>query len=155
MQIKPMIYVSLTPHQRVIATIEAEARGDDAEVQRLIDGCPKKTYRMGDASYVDTIRSLTHVQLRTECMLLTMALAVAAGLYMDADDDTLKKPLQQIANLRTAWNEALQSEGIGVGAMRKVAGLEPSLIDLFEQILPEPEPEKSAGFMEGFKDCFK
>lgn len=51
MNIKPQIYESLTPRQRVIASIEALARGDEEEKRRLVKSCPKKSYLQTDTAY--------------------------------------------------------------------------------------------------------
>jgi len=59
--IKPMVYEALTPKQRVIATLEAEARDDQAEVRRLVETCPKVTYRANDERYSGTMRGIVNI----------------------------------------------------------------------------------------------
>lgn len=42
MSIKPHIYEKLTTRQRIIAALEAKDRGDDTEIERLIETAPDK-----------------------------------------------------------------------------------------------------------------
>ena len=51
MNIKPIVYENLTPHQRVVAAFEAMARGDKDEADRLRETCPFKNYRQRDAAF--------------------------------------------------------------------------------------------------------
>lgn len=72
--ISPTVYESLTPRQRIIATIEAEARDDQDEVQRLVKTCPKKTYRMNDADYAEEVQLLLADSMAMECDMSYMAI---------------------------------------------------------------------------------
>jgi hypothetical protein len=50
------LYDRLTPDERFRLAIEAEARGDEQEVGRLVSSCPRKVYREIDAEYGERIR---------------------------------------------------------------------------------------------------
>lgn len=154
MQIKPMVYENLTARQRVIAVIEAEARDDDAEVKRLVKSCPKKTYRMNEAAFVETIQSLSHLNLHIECMIYRKVLGVAAGCYLDKDE-SIERLLQSIADIRGAWEMMLESMGIAPEAMRKASGLGESCLEVFEELIPEPDAEQVAALMAGMKESFE
>lgn len=52
MKIKDALYDSLTPDQRIHATLAALARDDMKEADRLADTCPEHTYRMKDSAYI-------------------------------------------------------------------------------------------------------
>ncbi len=152
MQIKPIIYDSLTPRQRVIATIEAEARGDKEEVQRLVKSCPKKLYRENDAAYTQTMHNLMYVSLGVECEMYKNAISYIAALYLDYG--VMEKFLQNIIDIRTAWHETLDSMGITLEAMNKASPLKPSFVELIEELLPEPEPENVAKIAADMRRCF-
>ncbi len=46
------LYDRLTAHERLRLVIGAQARGDDAEVDRLVQSCPRVNYSAGDDAYV-------------------------------------------------------------------------------------------------------
>jgi hypothetical protein len=48
-------YGRLTPDERVRAALEASARGDFEERDRLIDSCPQRDYRMSDHVFMDRL----------------------------------------------------------------------------------------------------
>jgi len=54
-------YDVLTADERFRLWALAEARGDDADVRRLIDACPKFAYTMNDLAFSDRARGLTHI----------------------------------------------------------------------------------------------
>ena len=49
-------YACLTPAERFALTVEALARGDEAEADRLEDACPKLYYRHNDAEFRDRMQ---------------------------------------------------------------------------------------------------
>jgi hypothetical protein len=49
-------YDKLKPDERFRLAIEALARGDDQEADRLATTCPRKVYRMNDVEYGDRVR---------------------------------------------------------------------------------------------------
>jgi hypothetical protein len=49
-------YGCLTPAERFALTIEAMARGDENEADKLEDSCPRHAYRMEDQEYRDRMR---------------------------------------------------------------------------------------------------
>jgi hypothetical protein len=153
MQIKPMVYENLTAHQRVIAVIEAEARDDEAEVQRLVKSCPKYNYRSNDAAFVETMRSLIHMTLWVEYILQRNAIGLMAALYMD-NDKSIEPILQNIADIRAAWDETLKSMAIDQRTLRKAATLDPLLMDFLEELIPEPDPEYVAILAADMKGSF-
>lgn len=44
-------YHALHPDQRFVAAVMARSRGDDAEFERLVNTCPRHTYRMTDPAF--------------------------------------------------------------------------------------------------------
>jgi hypothetical protein len=54
-------YETLTGAERFALMIEAMARGDEAECDRLEDSCPQKVYRCDDADFRDCMRRAYHI----------------------------------------------------------------------------------------------
>ncbi len=149
--IKPIVYESLTPRQRVIATIEAEARGDEVEAKRLVATCPRKTYTQADAAYTDMMIHLVAMSVAIESDIRGYLIGTLLAVIME-HDDTLQVFLQKIANVRAAWRETLEVQGIDPDVMRKfTAPLEHEGIKFFEDMLPEAEPEDVAKEKEGMQ----
>ena len=61
------LYDQLTPKERLALVLEAKARGDETEEQRLRSTCPRRVYSMPDAAFTD----------REDMCFARMALALA------------------------------------------------------------------------------
>ncbi len=120
MNIKSSVYESLTPRQRVIATIEAEARGDDDEVHRLVDTCPKFTFRQNDTEYSYTMVRLIALKLAIESDIRGYVIGALLSIIVE-HNDALQVFLQDIANTNAAWNETMEVLGIDPASMKKFA----------------------------------
>ena len=152
MQIKNSIYENLTAQQRLVAVIEAFARKDKAEVDRLMDSCPKKTYRLNDWAFSRGLQKLMHMTLHVECMLYRKAMVVMMALI--AEKDELIDPLlQSISDTQAAWNEALKTIGISTEVVQKANGFDPIFIEMMTELLPDPDPENVAKLAADFKGC--
>ena len=82
-KITTSVYENLTPKQRVVASIEAESRGDAAERKRLIQTCPKVTYRQTDAKFSETMDRLLAAAAGIECELRGHALSFLFAMLND------------------------------------------------------------------------
>ena len=49
-------YKALSPPERLVLTVEAMARGDEDEADRLDDSCPRRTHVQGDAEFTERLR---------------------------------------------------------------------------------------------------
>jgi hypothetical protein len=67
--ISPLVYQNLDPKQRVVACVEALARGDEAEDRRLSESCPKLTYVQTDRRFEDTMHDLLGLAMAIEADL--------------------------------------------------------------------------------------
>lgn len=129
MNIKPRLYESLTPAQRVIASIEALARDDEEEKLRLVKSCPKKTYTMTDAAYSDKMEALLDMAMAVELDMRDCALNFFMLLWLE---DTLTEDrhkcfhermervpcqIQEAISIKQAWREFLEDEGINPATM--------------------------------------
>lgn len=151
MNIKPSVYESLTVRQRVIATIEAEARGDDDEVLRLRDTCPKYTYRQADAEYSHAMLRIVVHSVAVESDIRGNIIGACMAMLMD-HDEALQKFLQNIANIRAAWCAVMQERGIEPDVMKKFSPPTHFSADLIYDLLPKPD-EKAVGVIaEGMRE---
>jgi hypothetical protein len=82
-KITTSVYENLTPKQRVVASIEAESRGDAAERKRLIQTCPKVTYSQNDAKFSETMDQLLIAAAGIECELRGHALSFLFAMRND------------------------------------------------------------------------
>jgi hypothetical protein len=106
-------YEKLTPKERLALVLEARARGDDAEVRRLWDTCPRKMYTSHDARFEDSYDAITKIVLST-CIDLASALAKAR---MVVACSVMLAPLIQLASVEEAHATMLEiySEQRGEG----------------------------------------
>ena len=82
-KIASTVYEDLTPRQRVIASVEAEARGDQDERQRLMSSCPRLNYCRTDAAYSDAMERLMRMALAVEADLRGAALSFLIAVRAD------------------------------------------------------------------------
>ena len=139
MKIKPVIYESLTPRQRIIAVIEAQARQDDQEIETLINTCPKKKYIWADAEYCVAMQRLLIMALSVELDMRGYALGVMACIMKN--HDAMEVFLQKMADTQAAWHETLEKMGISPEIMQKAMGLENPIVTVLRQILSIPQHE--------------
>ena len=132
MQIKHAVYENLTIQQRIIASVEALARGDEVEKQRLIKSCPKKTYQMNDTAYGEKMETLHDIAMAVECDMRGNAINFFMLYYFEdkLSEDRQTKLFQlmgtspdnarEILSIRQAWHDLLKDEGIDPTTMEKV-----------------------------------
>lgn len=83
------LYERLTPEERFRLALEAMARDDEQEMRRLAESCPKKTYTMRDADFIDLLEASRYLALGFSLLWLDayrryLALEAAAKAYFDA-----------------------------------------------------------------------
>ena len=137
MNLKLTLYDSLTPMQRVIATIEAEARDDTTEVERLVKSCPKKTYSMNDSAYTDRLSYLMTMALAIECHIRGETIGFWIALNRDRSDYA-QQFLQNIANFQAAWHQTLNDYGIDPETMAKAGAPQHGAFEFLSDLMPEP-----------------
>lgn len=140
-KIAAKVYEDLTPQQRIVACIEAEARSDETERQRLISSCPKFTYVSTDVRFSETMEELLALAMAVEADLRGFALAFFVGIR--SDPKTAIQQLQQFADLRAAWNSVISEMGIDPEAMKKAGPPESQVFELIEDIIPKPNKKQS------------
>lgn len=139
-EIKPFVYENLTAKQRVIAAMNAEARGDREELQRLVRTCPKKSYQMNDAEFSDTMQNLFATSMAVE---LDLARAAVRYLFLCwLDKDPPPHLLNGMAVIQAAWDEEVSEMGLDPQTMAKAGCPRDWIIDqLIDQAEP-PDPEE-------------
>ncbi len=121
MNIKPIIYDSLTPQQRVVAAVEALARDDDAEHKKLTETCPKKNYIQPDYQYSGMLHGLIGMAIANEHELTSNALSLFLCISPKSNRGDLAETfLQRLIDCNAAWNETLESMGIDPETMSKL-----------------------------------
>jgi hypothetical protein len=74
MKMPTKIYERLTPNERFLAFVEAAARRDEEELERLNVTCPMKTYQIEDPAYFLP---------KTNAMLITLSAHVDAAWHSE------------------------------------------------------------------------
>ncbi len=143
-KIASSIYESLTLRQRVIATIEAEARDDGDERQRLISSCPKLTYHQTDARFSETMGKLMGLAMAVEADSKECVLRFFVAERVDSEISV--GFLQDFANVREAWKMTLIAMGIDEESMACAGPPSNPVFELVEDLLPEPT-HKEAEFL--------
>ncbi|MEP1696770.1 MAG: hypothetical protein ABJJ69_09565, partial [Paracoccaceae bacterium] len=82
-KISPLVYENLTPQQRVVAYVEALARGDEKERRRLIRTCLKEAYIQPDLRFSDSIENLLGLAMAVQCDLQECILCWFLAIQVD------------------------------------------------------------------------
>lgn len=135
MKVRGSVYESLSPRQRIIAAMDAIARDDTAEIERLKSTCPIKSYRQRDAAFSETIEALFGTGLAVESDLRGEALSWLASGWD-------KEQLQKMAAIETAWLALLAEMGITSPAA--AAPPRHPVVSALLEIAPKPESERVA-----------
>jgi hypothetical protein len=84
-------YETLTAHERFQLLVEAMARRDEVECDRLEDSCPTRVYRCEDADFRERVR-------RAYSITLTVCLNMRAGLARIRMAQTFKRTSRHFAD---------------------------------------------------------
>jgi hypothetical protein len=118
-KIPSTIYEALTPAQRVIAAVAAQARDDDEELERLKVTCPKVTYRGTDDAYAGTMSRLMTLSLAVEADLRGLVIDFLLAVLREEKLEVREALLVEIASIQTAFEEVLVERGISVEDMER------------------------------------
>lgn len=162
MNIKPIIYEQLTPAQRIIASIEAMARGDEKEEERLIKTCPKKLYNISDPVYAYRLEALQDMAMAVECDMRGHALDYLEQLLSSRAPDQPKgqkyllpdtSSIQEMLSIKKAWHDLLRHEGIDPATMDKAHNyLGHYLVQYFMELGARLELKTDSQTVEEYKD---
>lgn len=134
MNIKPVIYENLTTQERIIATLEANARNDEEEKAKLVRTCPKKSYLLTDPAYTNMMEALHDIALVVESDMRGCALNFFMLMW---NFDNAKYPednseerlldlainqLREMISIQRVWHEFLHEEGIPLETAQSAFG---------------------------------
>ena len=135
------VYKDLTARQRIIASIEAAARGDETEKRRLIKSCPKKTYVQTDLEFSESMENLMVLAMAIECDLRECGLGFFAALRIEPK--IAPKFLQEISDIRAAWKSTVSEMGIDLKAMKKAGPPASPILEMIDGLVPAPDRKKA------------
>jgi hypothetical protein len=138
MNIRGTVYEALSPRQRIIAAMDAIARDDTAEIERLKTTCPFRTYRQRDAAFVDAMEALFGAGLAVESDLRGAALWWWAAPVPEQREALL----YDMAVIEAAWL-ALMAD-MDITSPTAAAPPRHPLVECLLEIAPEPESGKVA-----------
>ena len=139
------LYERLTPTERFQIAVAAFGRGDLAEVDRLNDSTPYRTFKIQEPAYFDRLQRITWLALYATVQARsqqTAALAVYAALVLhtvrtedldgDADQDDAKfeelcelcaERVSRLKALASAWETFCEDLGVSASDLDKMIGL--------------------------------
>tara|TARA_B100001989_G_C24549681_1_gene473414 strand:+ start:3314 stop:3844 length:531 start_codon:yes stop_codon:yes gene_type:complete len=145
--IKENIYEKLSPRQRIVANLDALARGDKDEEGKLSKTCPKYTYRMNDHSFCMRMEAIQFLALLVEHDLRSFILEffmnslfyeiVEFSNYEELAHEMREWPdaAQNMLSIKKAWHGFLEEEGIDPRVVDKAyADIEHSMTSRFLSI---------------------
>jgi hypothetical protein len=148
MQIRTSVYESLTPLQRISATLKALDRNDEKEVRRLTETCPLKTYRQRDAEFSDRMEALLTLSMAVEFDLTAYALSYFSP---DASEENKRSILQSMANLHGGWVAMIVDIADSAQSILKIGPPRHRQVDALLQISPPCQISETATIREEFK----
>ncbi|NCC52642.1 MAG: hypothetical protein EOM20_15685 [Spartobacteria bacterium] len=157
MNIKPAIYENLSPAQRIVAAIEAIARKDDSELDKLHGTCPKKHYMQEDYKYSGMLQFLMAQAVAIENGLTGHALSIILCLYVMPDcEDKAEACMQRMADDLAAWSAVLENMGIDPAVMEKITSeVRHPIVNALLEALPEPNEEAVKRCRKGMDEIFQ
>ncbi|MEW9920018.1 hypothetical protein AB2B41_10405 [Marimonas sp. MJW-29] len=152
-KIGPKVYESLSPRQRAVAYIEALARQDVPEQQRLLRTCPKVTVVLIDPRFTDIVERVMAMAVAKEADLRDCMIEWLLAIRIDPK--SARGSLQRFSNVERAWKLVLDSIGIDEQVMA-IAGPPPSpYFESFERLLPEPDETSAMALSKELAICLK
>ena len=159
------LYERLTPTERFQIAVAAFGRGDLAEVDRLNESTPYRTFTIQEPAYFDRLQRITWLALYVTVQARsqqTAALAVYAAMVLhtmrtedldgDADQDDAKFEelcagrISRLKALHSAWETFCEGLGVSASDLENMTGL-PLLgsggtLELIEETVGEVAPDE-------------
>jgi hypothetical protein len=152
-EIVDTVYQNLAPDSRLVAVIEAIARGDERERERLTSSCPRVTCHQRDPRFTEKMDRLMGLALAIEADLKECALRFFVTLRLDPENST--EHLQAFANILDAWQRTLRKIGIDAQAMASAGPPTSPVFELLQDLIPEPELEQSEALCSEILRCLR
>lgn len=144
------MYEKLTPDERLSAFIDAAARRDGEEMDRLNETCPRKTYIMEDIGYNQ--RKHWAIQITSalygDAARIGLAACFGLGLTFAEDNEMAEKGEKVLSNSvrrykakMAAFGRFCEWAGLSADSMRKAIGETGSLpMELVVSVSDEVDP---------------
>jgi len=150
--IKTAVYQTLSPAERIRATISAIARDDDHEIEKLAETCPRKTYTQPDAAFLDALQKLQTLSLAVEGDLRANALDWLMSMRLE-EYTASNAALVSAASIQAAWLELLGDHQLDPAEMSKASPERHfAVISLLELAEGEESEELKTPILEAFRD---
>lgn len=133
------VYIALNAEERFRAALSAAARRDMVELDRLIETCPNKTYRMRDADFISPLRGFAHIANDQKAYLTHLCLTASVALMLALKHEYADEPDQSsdylratalvemtrsaIAGARLAWSDFCAERGVPEEEMQVFSGV--------------------------------
>ena len=134
MKLKDTIYESLTDEQRFIAYIEAQARGDEAEQDRLTDTCKWASYREKGGEFREMLNRHYALAVAYECDM--RGLMITLLIKLKREGKFCRETLEQMAVMQAEWHKTLQEMGIDLDTQQKAMPFRHHTLELIEGLFP-------------------
>ena len=89
------LYDRFTPEERFRLVIEAQARGDEDDVRRLVRSCPRHAYTMTDAAYSDRLLAVNSL---VDVVALDLSPRIARAKIIEGFEEALPFTYNSCAN---------------------------------------------------------
>jgi hypothetical protein len=153
------MYEKLTTGERLSAFIDAAARRDGEEMDRLNATCPRKTYSMEEWDYVRGKNKAIMLAsaLHGDAARIGLAACFGLGLTLAEDADMAKKGEELLCNSvrrykakMAAFERFCEQAGLSAEAMRKAIGADDSpamdlLVSVSDEVNPVEPTEEEIG----------
>ena len=130
-------YQALSAPERVLASIEAEARGDTQELHRLKETAPRKVYEQVQAEYVNTMMELTTIVIALEHDMLAQALTHEIA-NRTGNHEMAERAMQTIANLEHGRLHIFHELGVSKEIADQYGPPRHPVLEYLVSISPEP-----------------
>ncbi len=131
MKMPTKIYERLTPNERFLAFVEAAARRDEEELDRLNVTCPKKTYQIEDPAYflpktnAMLITLIAHVDAAWHAELASFSMALlilGSGKHEEKAVDSLGVFVRRYRTQMDGFANFCEKIGVNPVSLRQAAG---------------------------------
>ena len=148
MNILGKIYEGLSLSQRVIAAMDAIARDDTAEIERLKLTSPIKTYRERGIAFSGTMKALFAIGMAVECDLRGAALS---WWMVRTIPEQSRELLQEMAAIEGGWQALLAD--MDIASPTAAAPPRHQMVVLLLKMATEPKSDRVKEIHAMLRDC--
>lgn len=143
----------------LIASVEANARGDQTEIEKLIKTCPRKRYLSSDNAYSSRMDYLFAMQMAVEADLAKHCLNYVLIMLSRIDTQEInlleENTLQAISDLYTAWENFLSDKRIKIESMNEIVkDIRHPYVNMMLKSLTEPNQEQVKIYRDIFEETY-